>query len=58
MYVDMFSLTLKLFLTRRTTNVPEMGQMHRVMFSMRFSVMHTSVLQLGSDEAFESKLKF
>lgn len=51
-----FVLTLKLFLTSKTTKVPEIGQMHRVIFSMRFSVMHTSVLQLGSDEAFESKL--
>ena len=41
-------LTLKLFLTRSTTNVPEIGQMQRVMLSIRFSVMQTSVLQLGS----------
>jgi hypothetical protein len=41
-------LTLKFFLTSNTTNVPDIGQMHLVMFSIKFSVMHKSVLQLGS----------
>lgn len=49
-------LTLKLFFTSKTTNVPDIGQIQRVMFSIRFSVMQTSVRQLGSNEAFESYL--
>jgi len=50
------TLTLKLFFTRSTTKVPEIGQMQRVMFSIKFSVMHKSVRQLESKVAFESNL--
>lgn len=49
-------LTLKLFFTNSTTKVPETGQIHLVKLSIRFSVIHKSVLHVGSKVAFESNL--